>query len=155
MLSFFCVLGIESTHQLDYTNCTVAFATVFKHFYACADHLVEERQAMRLVGLLSPACALGLMSTALLIAATTAEYATQYFLASSPLCLGSRRQTPTERPDSCSHAGLRSSAFGEAVNADIADEGGSCRFSLVRSNRPIKLRRPRCAGAKERRVGHE
>src|SRR6267378_4096669 len=83
MLSFFCVLGIESTHQLDYTNCTVSSATVFEHFYACADHLVEERQAMRLVGLLSPACALGLMSTALLIAATTAEYATQYFVASS------------------------------------------------------------------------
>src|ERR1700730_2826253 len=30
MLSFFCVLGIELTRQLDYTNCTVPCATIFK-----------------------------------------------------------------------------------------------------------------------------
>src|SRR6266550_4487389 len=48
MLSFFCVLGIESTHQLDYTNCTVAFATVFKHFYACAHHLCASDRAAKL-----------------------------------------------------------------------------------------------------------
>src|ERR1700693_4400643 len=30
MLSFFCVLGIELTHQLDYTNCTVPRATIFE-----------------------------------------------------------------------------------------------------------------------------
>ena len=30
MLPFFCVLGIELTRQLDYTNCTVPCATIFK-----------------------------------------------------------------------------------------------------------------------------
>src|SRR5437588_610385 len=29
MLSFFCVLGIESTHQLNYTNCTVPLQLYF------------------------------------------------------------------------------------------------------------------------------
>ena len=47
---------------------------------------------------------------------------------------------------------LRAVGFGEVVDAD---DGGSCRFALVRSNRPIKIRQPGFAGAKERRVGHE